>query len=258
MRTLADVEKNGRFSEAVINSFKQYVIAYCGGIDSIKALGEKEWNKSDSRNLFIRFMDSVDNSIVTIIPGESKSVHSETPMVSAKPAQSLEPTTSSPILNDIAISLTEGLLKSLSSASKEAAILLKSLSDSNGTIALLRNDIESRDYRISELSSVISERNRDIAALQRNLEESQRTTRENESQIADLSERLKTSLQMDNISQNQELITLKTNLQNSLKVEYADYLSDNGSECNPDTYGALLGSLARIFKTLRRFGIIID
>jgi hypothetical protein len=82
--------------------------------------------------------------------------------------------------------------------------------------------------------------------------------RENEVRVIDLSERLKNSLQMDNISQNQELITLKTNLQNSLKVEYADYLVSKDSDCNPDTYGALIGSLTRTFKILRRFGITIE
>ena len=94
--------------------------------------------------------------------------------------------------------------------------------------------------------------------MRRKLDESQQLMRDNEARIDDLSGRLKNSLQMDNISQNQELITLKTNLQNSLKVEYADYIVSKDSECNPDTYGALIGSLSRIFKTLRRFGIVID
>ena len=143
-----------------------------------------------------------------------------------------------------AIGSASELLQIISSASKEAAVLFQSLSDNNGIIAALRKDVSDREARIADL--------------QRRFDESQQTTRENEAHIADLSMRLKNSLQMDNISQSQELITLKSNLQNSLKVEYADYFISRDSECNPDTYGALIGSLARIFKTLRRYGIIIE
>jgi septal ring factor EnvC (AmiA/AmiB activator) len=160
--------------------------------------------------------------------------------------------------SDATLELAGELIKTLSSASKEAAILAKSLSDTNGTIALFRKDIANRDSQIAELSSTISMRERTIEELERKLNGERQTVREKDDRISDLSERLKNSLQMDNISQNQELITLKANLQNSLKVEYSDYLASKEVECNPDTYGALLGSLARIFRTLRRYGVIID
>jgi chromosome segregation ATPase len=164
-------------------------------------------------------------------------------------------------VHDIAVNLASiiaDLYKTLSSASKEAATLFQSLNDNNGTISMFRKDVASRDSQIAELSRILNENNQIIEDLQRKLNERHQEIRENEMRIDDLSERLKNSLQMDNISQNQELITLKTNLQNSLKLEYEDYLVSKDSECNPDTYGALIGSLTRIFKTLRRYGIIID
>jgi uncharacterized coiled-coil protein SlyX len=169
-----------------------------------------------------------------------------------------EPTTHPKPAQEAAIDVAEELLKMLSSASREASVLLQSLSGSNGTIALLRNDVANRDARIVELSAAVAERNHDIEEMRRNISELQQSVHKSEAHNADLSERLKTSLQMDSITQNQELITLKNNLQNSLKVEYADYIANKDSEFNPDTYGALVGSLARIFKTLRRFGITID
>jgi len=175
--------------------------------------------------------------------------------VSIIPVQEPEP------VNDIAVNLASiiaDLYKTLSNASKEAAILFHSLSESNGTVSLLRKDIENRDSRITELLATIKENEHLIEGLQRKFNDSQQMILKNEASIDDLSGRLKNSLQMESVSQNQELITLKTNLQNSLKVEYADYLVSKDSECNSDTYGALIGSLARIFKTLRRFGIIID
>jgi len=263
MQTLADVEKDGKFSDAVINNFKQNVVDYCGSLDHIKMLGDKDWDKPDSRRRFMRFMEEVNNSIVTVIsPPESKkdviiSTTTTSPLpISPTPhnEQQIIPVSESNVAKGIA----DELLKTLINASKEAALLFQSLSDSNGTIALLRKDVASRDARIEEFSKTIRKNNEIIDDLHRKLDESKKVIRDNEAHIDDLSGRLKNSLQMDNISQNQELITLRTNLQNSLKIEYADYLVSKDSECNPDTYGALIGSLSRIFKTLRRFGIIID
>ena len=78
--------------------------------------------------------------------------------------------------------------------------------------------------------------------LRSELEKMQHENSKQNEKITDLTERLKSSMQMDMISQSQELITLKADLANSLKLEYADYLN----------------SLTRIFRTLRRFGIMID
>jgi hypothetical protein len=254
MRTIADVEKDGKFSDSVIGIFKQIVVEYCGGIEPIMILGEKEWEKADNRNKFTRFMDAVKGSIVTIVStGEISETLPPSANITAE-----EPELPSPQTKDNATRLMSELLAMILSASKEASTLQQSLSGSNGTISLLRKDIASRDTKIEELSTVVSERDHEITELQRRIVDVQNTLHDKENYISDLSERLKTAMQMDNISQNQELLTLKTNLQNGLKVEYSDYLASKDGECNPDSYGAMLGSLARIFKTLRRFGIIID
>ena len=160
MRTLADVEKDGKFSETVINNFKQYVVEYCGGIDSIKVLGDKEWKNKETHNRFVRFLQNYSNSIVTIISppktqdGCDVSITPTAPSVSASPLPTEEKRVAFFSENDVVanvVSLAEGILKVLSNASTEANILLKSLSDKNGTIALLRKDISDRDSRIEEL-----------------------------------------------------------------------------------------------------------
>lgn len=264
MRTITDVEKDGKFTDAVVSNFKQYVLDYCGSLESIKALDDKLWNKSGDKNRFSRFMEAVSSSIVTVIsPSKTESELAVTgmpivPAISA-PTTAIEEPQSVPIpASDAAMGLAEKLLEMLSSASNEATVLLQSLSDSNGIISLLRKDVANRDSRIAELSMELNEKDRIITELQRKLEESQQSVHEGEARTSDLSERLKTALQMDSISQNQELITLKTSIQNRLKIEHSDYLVSKDSECTPDNYRAAISTLSQIFKTLRGLGIIIE
>ncbi|MDR1702479.1 MAG: SlyX family protein [Sporomusaceae bacterium] len=94
----------------------------------------------------------------------------------------------------------------------------------------------------------VEELERIIAAQQAQLEE-------NETKIINLTERLKNSFHMDNISRNQELVTLKTNIAKRLKLEYSDFLDSKHSECNVDNFIACIGSLERIFMVLRQHGI---
>ena len=67
MQTLADAEKIGRYTDAVVNHFKQNVVDYCGSLDPIKLLGKKEWELPESRHRFLSFMDAVSCSIVTYL-----------------------------------------------------------------------------------------------------------------------------------------------------------------------------------------------
>lgn len=264
MNTIAAVEKDSKFSDTVVNKFKQNVLENNVLLKSIDDLNNKPWENKENMKRFLNFMETVRNNLFPCISfREAEDTASVQPTsitteisVNSKSKEKLK-VESIPTI-DITVDLAAELIKKLSIASKEASILIQSLSDANGTIDLLQKDIMNRDSRIAEFSAELNEKNRTITDLQRKLNERQQLVQECEGRIADLSERLKNSLQMDIISQNQELITLRTNLQNSLKVEYADYLVSKDGECNSDTYGALIGSLARIFKTLRRYGIIID
>lgn len=276
MRTLADVEKDGKFSDTVIEHFKRNVVDYCG-LDAITKLNEREWKKPEIRNRFNRFMQAANESMVTVIStptNDSKTiveVSTNTPIATVtsqeRPTVECEPKAAAPVAgtpptvlkaDDKSTTLTAELLKILESSNREAQKLLQTLNESNGTIAILRGQVSDRDAHITGLAVELHERDRQIDGLQSKVDKEKCLCDEQQSKIADLTERLKTSMQMDSISQNQELVTLKSDLANSLKLEYADYLNDKDSECNPDTFGAFRSSLTRIFKTLRRFGIMID
>jgi len=78
---------------------------------------------------------------------------------------------------------------------------------------------------------------------------------EKDMQIEDLTQRLRTSLEMDNISKNQELITLKNDISEALKLDYADYAKSTNLPYNEDLFEMYRSTLKRIFKLLKRFGI---
>lgn len=276
MLTIADVEKDGKFSEAVIKHFEKHVLDYCGSFEMIKALGGESWNDKDKadQSRFMRFINAVEGKKVETDAraevrtevhidaraDDREEVHTDARADVREEISDDDRTDARPEARadaHAALGLTAEIITNLSRASKEAAILTQQLSDTNGTLALLRNAIETKDARIAELLSAIGDKERALIDLDTALNQHKLTLREKEESMADLSQRLKNSLQMDAISQGQELITLKTNLQNSLKVEYSDYLALKEEACNADTYGALIGSLARIFRVLRRLGITI-
>lgn len=276
MRTLADVDKDGKFSDTVIEHFRRNIVDYCG-LDAITKLNEREWKKPETRNRFNRFMQAVSESIVTVIStptNDSKTIvevsantpiatvtSQESPTAKSKPNATTpvaETTPTTPKVDGKSIELTAELLKMIESSNREALKLFQTLSESNGTIAILRGQVSDHDTRITDLKAKLYERDGQITELHSVADKARYVCDEQQSKIADLTERLKTAMQMDSISQNQELITLKSDLANSLKLEYTDYLNDKDAECNPDTFGAFRSSLTRIFKTLRRFGIMID
>ena len=76
-----------------------------------------------------------------------------------------------------------------------------------------------------------------------------------QNQVSDLTERLRTSLNMDSISKNQELITLKNDISEALKLDYADYTKSKDGPYNEDLFEAYRSTLTRIFKLLKRYGI---
>ncbi len=85
--------------------------------------------------------------------------------------------------------------------------------------------------------------------------EKEKRINELERQVADLTERLRTSLQMDEISKSQELITLKNDISEALKLDYADFAKSKERPYNEDLFEAYRSTLTRIFKLLKRFDI---
>jgi hypothetical protein len=78
---------------------------------------------------------------------------------------------------------------------------------------------------------------------------------ERDSKIADLEQRLTVTLKLNTSAHNQQLITIKTDIANALKLEYQDYQESKAKEFSASQYEAYHASLFRIFKALKRFGI---
>ncbi|MFI3279634.1 MAG: hypothetical protein R3Y55_03815 [Rikenellaceae bacterium] len=73
--------------------------------------------------------------------------------------------------------------------------------------------------------------------------------------VADLEARLKRSLEMDAIMENQELITLKHTLAEDLKLQYTDWQEAKDREMGEDEYVFRGAVIKRVFQVLTRNGI---
>ena len=91
--------------------------------------------------------------------------------------------------------------------------------------------------------------------LLKEVEQLRREKSELENQVKDLDERLTNIFKLDAIAQNQELITLKSNLALSLKLTHNDYKALLDVPLSQDSYAFAKASMTHIFKILKRFDI---
>ena len=139
----------------------------------------------------------------------------------------------------------------LQSARKEASLLIDELSRENGTIQNLRTEKRNLENEIREKKNLLEQSYDELAT-------KNRQTEELNSQVNDLDERLKNSLQFDEISKNQDLLLLKNSLGDALKRQYKDYMENREAPCTAENYAAFKTSLEHIFRTLKRLDIQID
>ena len=76
-----------------------------------------------------------------------------------------------------------------------------------------------------------------------------------EKENAELKERLQISIQMSETSKKQEVLTLKNDISDALKLDYADFIRSKERPCDEDLFIAYRFILTRIFKLLKRYGI---
>lgn len=76
--------------------------------------------------------------------------------------------------------------------------------------------------------------------------------------VDELSERLRVSLQMNDVSKNQELVTLKKEISKAVKLDYADFEKSKDKNHSKDLYKVYKSMLSRIFKQLRRLDISFE
>ncbi|GHV54740.1 hypothetical protein FACS1894216_15380 [Synergistales bacterium] len=141
---------------------------------------------------------------------------------------------------------------------REANTLLSIVRYGNETMQTLRQKVSEREERIAALQGDIDERESQIDELQAKIGNLEAHVAELKSEVDDLNNRLAKTLAMDASANNQDMITLKTDISNALKLEYQDYVDNKTAECSQDQFEAYRASLTRIFKTLRRFDIALD
>jgi uncharacterized coiled-coil protein SlyX len=231
--TLSDIEKDGAVSDAMVKEFKKFVVDYCG-FEMLEKFGEQEWDNPAARNRFNRMMQSLNDSKATIVslPKDSTTV-SKSDLSEKKPIKTA----------------------TVEDCNREVSKLYLTLTELNSTYSPLLEQIKERDVRIAELKSQLQQRDQKIVTLNAEVDNAQSIQDELQGKISNLTERLKTSMQMDSISQSQETITLKKDLASALKIDYNDFLYDKDSECNLDSFEAFKIILERVFKKLNRFGI---
>lgn len=72
---------------------------------------------------------------------------------------------------------------------------------------------------------------------------------------ADLDRRLTVSYEIDQTANSQEVITLKNDIADGLKLEHKNYKENLDEPCNEDNFLAYRATVMRIFRTLKRFGV---
>ena len=85
----------------------------------------------------------------------------------------------------------------------------------------------------------------------------ERRLADSEEKVSELDSRLKQVYETDNAIRDQELQTLKKNVADALKMEYADF-KDSDDTVNEDNFMANYASLDRIFRILIRFGFELE
>jgi chromosome segregation ATPase len=115
--------------------------------------------------------------------------------------------------------------------------------------------LENRDLELASARTELLDNEKQIDLLENDLKSCGNSICEAEEKISDLTERLRASFQMDERTNNQELIKLKNDISETLKLEYSDYVKSKQAEYSADMFEVYRAILSNIFKRLRRFGI---
>jgi len=273
---LSRSEKSGKFSASCLNNFEKLIAKKNGSDAMIKIFEHAEYgsiNCTDStKEQFTRFLNEVgiitanteqdgelpttkkqppknpsDDTVVNSLVDESKKTTNLVDLhVLEKMEKSQEETLK--MLRTISEKCsTLNVLEQMEKSQREILIGLQALTERSITIdpptKLLTNDAE-----LSTLRADIKQKEQLNVSLLSEIAE-------NKKEIDDLTERLRTALKMDGIAKNQELATLKNDVSEALKLEYANYTKSKERAYNEDLFEAYRAMLSRVFRVLRRHGI---
>jgi len=257
-RILSQSEKSDGFSDGCVNNFKKLIVDK-NGMSYILSLFEQATKgeivcKEFEQKRLDRFLKSLDDKVVVT---SNQEVAVATPnSESTQPVISTDaPTSSAPPEKQKNHSNGVKAIARIDKTQQEILAVVRRMSDSRLSIESLSSAITRRDEEISAVKADLAEKARRAASLAIEIGIKEKQLTEMNRQIADLTERLRTSLQMDDISKSQELITLKNDISDALKLDYADFIKSKENPYSKDLFEAYRSTLTRIFKLLKRFGI---
>ena len=279
--------KKDNFSDKILDDFNTLVVRPYG-VKIIQEMENSEWEKWEDKDRFakfsVQFMNkhykSLNDKTLAEKPEEQPiekktkekenlSVVQEKQSIVKKCKVNDSPNISnSPIIKTID-KLRREIEESIYTNSEELSKINEKFDQE---IQKLQNELLETKSKITSLQSIINQKNEQVRELEIKVFDTQKSnsvletklnnTQEelilNRKKVNELSDQLKTAIQMDGVSQNQELISLKDNLKKSLKNEYIDFKYMSNREYSEDNYKAFNASLMRIFRTLKRCGINID
>ena len=257
-RILSQSEKPDGFSDGCVNHFKKLIVDK-NGMPYILSLFEQATKgeimcKEFEQKRLDRFLKSLDDKVV-VTSHQEVAVATPNPEAT-QPAISTDASTSSaPPEKQKNHSDGAEAIARIDKTQQEILAVVRRLADSRLSIESLSSAIARRDEEISAVKSDLAEKERCAASLAIEIGMKEKQLTEMNRQIADLTERLRTSLQMDEISKSQELITLKNDISEALKLDYADFAKSKENPYSEDLFEAYRSTLTRIFKLLKRFGI---
>lgn len=261
LRILSQSEKSDGFSDGCVNNFRKLVVDK-GGLPLILALFEQVTNdavvcKECEQRRFARFLKAMDDKTIVTTKEEVST--------SAQNSELIEqPSSGSGQLGNIDSAPEPKSTKKYDSAEMVSKIektqqdilaSIRRLADNRSSIDSLAATLACRDDELNSLRTAVSEKEHHVVSLVSEVAVKEKQLSEAKGQIEDLTQRLRASLQMDNISKSQELITLKNDISEALKLDYADYTKSKDSPYSEDLFEAYRSTLTRIFKLLKRFGI---
>ena len=259
---LSQAETNGVFSDGCKNSFIKLIINNAG-LSAIESVvnsvrnGEVECKEYEIKRLN-RFIDAI---METISVNEAKDAkiekETETPHLKNIDEVVVMPETEQQVKqNNVALS-NEAITK-IESSQVEMLSLLRKLSSDHTAIDALTVQLTNKGNEIVDIRAQRDEKEQQLKAALTEINELNSKLAKAEGNVSDLTGRLRSSLNMDEISKNQELATLKNDISEALKLDYSDFIGTKESEYSSDLFDVYRSTLTRVFKLLKRFGITCE
>ena len=257
-------ESGSQFADGCKNYFKKNIIGknefHCiQKLYEVVNADEFEVTEFEKRR-FERFLDSVVDKTVTTVVEIPQALATRTPQSETEKNKAHgqgsnikgEKSKSSEML------ISKNHLEKIESSQSEILAVLRNLTENRTALDNLSLQIQKRDNEIVTAQATIREREQQLITSSQELKKSKVALSSSEAQVSDLTQRLRTSLNMDEISKNQELITLRNDISEALKLDYSDFIGSKSSEYSLDLFEAYRSTLTRIFKLLKRFGITCE